>query len=218
MSATRGTNIMLFMAGVNNGLHDVAFYNSGAARNLSSGKESSLLAASSFQLASVTSNERSSFCKNLIAELTSSVHSAELALRMDMYSAAIKSDPKDKSGSLFRMQKDMQLKEQQEMDDAQDSVYKEYQENYHNLKTLSEFNSDAEMQFKTLKEAADNEIINAKTQYYNFKSHYNNPQGLNFVKSGNSKPDEPDKNENNKSAKMVDNASNSSSVKISFTA
>ena len=174
MQATRGTNIMCFMAGVNNGLHDVAFYNSGAARDLASGKDASMLAASSFLLASTTSSERSSFCQNLMTELSEQMNVAQLALEISAYDGLrqyLGGQNNDKARDIQAMMEKNQLQKQQEKEDeATDAIYKQYQENTQYMKTLDAFNSDAEMQFKKLKEAADNQELLAKKQYYNYRN------------------------------------------------
>ncbi|MEW5819117.1 MAG: hypothetical protein AB1782_02915 [Cyanobacteriota bacterium] len=210
LSSKRSDNIMQFSTGVGKGMHDVHFYNTGAERFMGGNGNDFLSASSSFGLASCTSLERSSFCDNLLSEMESDLNSLYVQLNIqaisDVKKAAI-GDPKLQKAT--GLEKIAEEKKQEEEAKMKNELSKNFDEISYNLKTLGEFNSDAGMRFKSLKEAADNQETMAKKQYYNFSTSGTGGIGRDILDNKKEHVDDPkEKDSKTDSAKGSSNQSN----------
>lgn len=208
LSLDRGSQILTFRTGVSNGMHSVSFHNTGAARDMSFGQDSYMSASASFGLASATSGEKSSFCENILADMKNDLHRAQLAMELSVsnqlnsyYGAVINSGIQDpQQRMLMNQQNDKKLEAETKLQRSLQDAYGELSES---IKTLDDFNSDADVRFKNLKNAADNQEVMARKQYYNY---------VNTSSTGkaSAKPFEMEANDEKEKKKNDDKAENTS--------
>lgn len=178
LSGDRASQISRFKTGVSRGMHSVQFFNAGAARDLSFGQDSFMGASASFGLASATSGEKAGFCENMLSSMKNDLDCAQLGLEMSvttqvmlvnaMHANEVRNG--QKNGNMISNNLKSNIEEKQFMAEMQkqQSLNEAYSQLSEALGTLEEFNSNADMQFKNLKNAADNQELMARKQYYNF--------------------------------------------------
>lgn len=168
LNNNRDAQVSMFRNNVSNGLHNVAYFNSAAAQELSFGKEGFMSASNSFGLASETSLNKASFCENMLTDMKTELQMAELLMQRDAKKMMLNHSYKFAAPGAEKTNKIQENKQQEAEQAAQSSLGKAYSDLSENLKTLEEFNSDADIRFKTFKQQADNQNLIAKKKYFNF--------------------------------------------------